>query len=83
MAARAVVVQIARHHFFAGAGFTDDQHGGVGGSQPIEHALQSERRRIDQHRLVGGERLGIVHGRLLSTTMGKKSYPSQWAAARG
>lgn len=65
MAARAVVVQIARHHLFAGAGLADDQYGGVGRRQPVQHALKGDRRRVDQHRFVGGVRLWVMHGRLL------------------
>ena len=40
LAAAAVVMQVAGDHLFTGAGFTDDQHGGLGGRQFIQQVLK-------------------------------------------
>ncbi len=47
-ATQAVMMQITGDNFFTRAGFTDDQHGGIGRCQPIQYALKSQRSRVNQ-----------------------------------
>lgn len=58
---RAVMMKIAGHHLFTGAGFADDQYGGFRWSQLIQQALKRFRRRVDQHGRIG-QGFRIEHG---------------------
>ncbi len=49
-AAGAVMMQIARHHLFAGAGLTNDQHRRVGRRKLIQHAFKGARCGVNQLR---------------------------------